>query len=153
MTGGGVPEPLFDTTSLSVESDVFCITPGWFGLFSAFGFKSVKVQLEPGKPKGRQAACLSQVLTRTVIVPEELPCGVVREVGSDRRVEIIAEGPVTANGCMWSLSACETMKILDVPGLYRLTLNDKAATATVQVYVRYYPLDRLSRDPALYFGG
>jgi hypothetical protein len=65
----------------------------------------------------------------------------------------MAEGPVVAGGCEWALSACETMKILDMPGLYRLVLNDPAASATVQIYLRYYPIEYLSRDAALYFGG
>jgi hypothetical protein len=153
MISGGQLIELFNTTTFRQDSELFYITRGWFAVLYAFGFDPIPVEIDPDFPRTAQRACLNYVLTRAETVYEDLPCGVFLEVGANTRVDIIAETPVLTGGCAWHMSACDNMKILDLPGLYRFVLNDPAAAGSVQIYLRYYPLTDRSRVPALDFGG
>lgn len=144
---------LFDGESLTPESDIFYIISGWFGIFTAYGFLDSRVPVDPSLPYVRQQACLNQVHIGSTVYPQEYPCGVVRPVGHGVSLEIAAEGPVITDNCPWHLSACQTVGLLDVPGAYRMVLNDPAAAGVVQIYLKAYPLSNLSRNSALFFGG
>jgi hypothetical protein len=149
-----VPAALFGPESFTAESDLFYVTPGWFAVLSAFGFLPVPVPVDPDRPRVIQRACLYQVQVKAVPdpAPEDLPCGVFLPAPGVR-IEVADEGPVVTGGCPWELSACDTARILDLPGIYRLVLNDPAAAGTVRIYMTFYTLDLQSRNPALHFGG
>ncbi|MDR1872026.1 MAG: hypothetical protein LBS60_08965 [Deltaproteobacteria bacterium] len=144
---------LFDDKSLEQSSELFYITSGWFGVLSAYGFLDISVPIDPDLPWTKQRACLNQVELGNVIIPEDRPCGVINKAGSNSYVEIIAEGPLALHGCPWHLSACHNKAILDIPGTYRLILNDPVAAGSVQIYLKVYPLNSLSKNSALSIGG
>jgi hypothetical protein len=144
---------LFDGTSMVPESDIFFMTPGWFGVFTAFGFPDTELPADPGAFHELPRACLNQVHLGEIKVQEELPCGVYRPAGGDSLVGIMAEGPVMTGGCPWALSACQTVGVLDVPGFYRLILSHPATAGQVQIYLKAYPVQYMTHKPALLFGG
>jgi hypothetical protein len=142
-----VPLALFDWNSVCAMSDIFYISPGWFGVFRAFGFLSNKVPVIAGRAYARQMVCLNQIQLGLVVEDRDMPCGVMRRAGDTQGIEILAEGPVILDSCVWRLSACQTVNVLSLPGAYRLVLNDPAAAGVVQVYLKAYPLTERPNAP------
>jgi hypothetical protein len=155
MTQGyAAPYPVFDGDSADAVSGVFWISEGWVAELMAFDFRDTRVSPEPGRPSVTQAACVRRVLLKGFEPPEpeNLPCGVIPDI-SGYRAEILADGPLVTDGCAWGLSACDNYRLLDIPGGYRLALNDPGAVGQVRVYMVAHPLREWpSRPSRLYFG-
>lgn len=132
---------LFNESTLAEASEFFYVSPGWAGVFSAFGLLARPVPVDPDKFWTVQRFCLMQAFVQSFRIPEDKPCGVASEPGSDYKTMIVAEGPVVKDGCEWSLTACDNVKTLSVPGLYRLVLNDPAALGQASAAVRFFPID------------
>lgn len=144
---------LFDETSVSTESPLFYVTSGWFGVLTGFGFATTRTTVDPELPKVMQKACVK--LVRATYDPEvklDQPCGCFPELPR-ASLAGIQETLAVSGGRVWSLSACDTIALIDVPGVYRLTLNDPAAVGAVTVLLRAMTADSFSRPSALYFGG
>lgn len=143
---------MFDEKSVSAESPLFYVVPGWFGILTGFGFTSGTVAVDDDLPKTAQKACVKLVSLDYELGKLETPCGVFPEIPKAVLLGI-REAPAVSGGRAWSLSACDTIALIDVPGTYRLTLNDQAAVGTVTVTLRAMTADSFSRQSALYFGG
>ena len=144
---------LFDEKSVSVESPLFYVSTGWFGVLAGFGFSSVEVVVDPDLPAVPQRACVKLVhATYDPEVKLDQPCGVFPTLAVATLAGLL-ETPAVSGGKIWSLSACDTIALIDVPGIYRLTLNDPAAVGAVTVLLRAMTADSFSRPSALYFGG
>ena len=155
MRGNGAAFALFDEQSGSLYSPAFYVAPGKAALFQAFGFSSLKREVEPGQAWAKPRVCLRQILYQA---PDALPdlwlvdqvLGVFRE---GLKGQVMAEGPVVTRGCPWSLSACDTMALLDIPGSYRLELNDPESLGEARVYMRALEPEAVPRRSArLYWG-
>ncbi|MDR1314791.1 MAG: hypothetical protein LBQ12_14160 [Deltaproteobacteria bacterium] len=151
-----IPHPIFDSNSLPGEqaSAPFCLTQGWMAEFIAVNFADHPVRPDLGKPTVYQAACLRKILYKNFEMPDTdgAPCGPLPDVAG-RKAEILTEIPVIAGGCPWSISACDNYRLLDLPGVYRLVLNDPDAAGTVSVYMLAHPRSEWpSRPSRLYFG-
>ena len=155
MRGNGAPFALFDEQSASVFSPAFYVAPGKAALFQAFGFETVSREVEPGRAWARPQVCLRQILYQA---PDVLPdlwlvdqvLGVYRE---GLKGLVMAEGQVITHGCAWTLSACDTIALLDIPGSYRLELNDPGSVGQARVYMRALAPEAVPRRSArLYWG-
>ena len=144
-------EILFDESSSSLESAPFYVRTGWFGLLTAFGFQGRKVAVAPGKPKVRPMACVRMIRADYDIDRREAPCGVIRDIPEPFLVSE-REGGVATRGRTWSLSACDTVALIDIPGVYRLVLNDPASLGMVAIYLSAMLAHQMGRPSALYFG-
>jgi hypothetical protein len=153
--GEGAPYPLFDERSVSQHSLPFRVLPGWLAEFQAFGFTAEPRRIEPDQAYTRPAACLWRVLYKAAPLPDypEYLCGPGIMDLSQHQAEVLDEGAIEVNGCQWSLTACRNLALLDLPGNYRLVLNDPAEAGQVRIYMRAYPKTDFNRNSALYFGG
>jgi hypothetical protein len=153
MNGIQAPTALYDDKSFYAESPLFYLSPGYVGVFKAFGFQPGLVLVDPAKPKTTQRACLKQVYWQLAKHEFDRPCGVfptgpeVSQVGG-----AYLEETVMTDGCPWEISACDNHRALDSPGLYRFVLNDPAAVGNVFVLFYAYPAARPIAASAPTFG-
>jgi hypothetical protein len=138
----GVPFKLFDSNSGYPDSEIFYLNPGYHAIVRSYGFYGGNVTPVAGSFATKQQACLKQIY-RT-FKKEELDgaCGVFPSIPSFGLDEYHEE-VVISNGCEWHLSACQTVGVISLPGLYRLSLNDAAAVGNVHIYLTAYPLQML----------
>jgi hypothetical protein len=143
---------LFDGDSKSQYSETFYLVPGWWGLLTAHGFNPDPVVVDPAEPKTLQMACVTRLrmLYDERFVKTECGCGYGREMYPG--MVGFFEDPVVVRGCPWTLSACDTIRVLTVPGLYRLILNDPSAVGEVFVEFDAYTAGTIIRADALSFG-
>ena len=133
----------FGPDSKEIQSSLFTLLPGWEAVALGFGFKGELTELEAGKPKAFQAACLNQVLLKgSGLTVRQEGCGLVAEIPA-HVTEILAEGPVIIDGCPVRVSACDNRVGLPVPGIYRFVLNDPEAVGNVQLFVQAFPKNML----------
>jgi hypothetical protein len=155
MTQGYViPFPVFDECSTDTCSCPFYVSRGWVAELIAFNFATYKIRCHPQRPLVRQAACLNRIIYCNFEPPEiDLqPCGVLPDI-TKYKPEILCETPLSTHGCEWSLSACHNYRLLDLPGAYRLILNDVTAVGIVSVYMLAHPASAMpARSSRLYFG-
>jgi hypothetical protein len=133
----------------------FFVSPGWHAEFLALNFAARLVRPDPELPMVAQAACLYRILYKEFVLPdpERDACGGGFLDMARMQPEILAETPIITGGCPWSLSHCDNFRLLDVPGVYRLVLNDPEAAGTVSVYMTAHPLPPWSLRPSrLYYG-
>jgi hypothetical protein len=142
---------LFDESSTSLESPMFYVDPGWFGVLTAFGFSPVPVSVDADSAKTTQRACVKVVHFDYEIDRGDAPCGVLRDLPR-AVVTAMRETLAVTRGRVWQLSACDTVALIDVPGVYRLTLNDPTAVGTVAIILRAMTADDVPRQSALFFG-
>jgi hypothetical protein len=152
MIGETAPFALFDDKSVSAMSAPFRLLPGHVAEFSAFNFSQFLVQPDADRARVYQGACLHQIHYTSKPLPEYVPCsGVIPDFS--QLGKILVEGPVFVNGCHWSLDACNTLRRLDLPGVYRFILNDPVAAGVVQIYMRVYTTGEItSGNSTVYFG-
>jgi hypothetical protein len=146
-----VPLALFDENSASVMSDLFYVNSGWTGILRAYGFHGLHQEVETGYPRALTMACVNQVQMADFTKRYEAPCGVF--IPADMvDIRIVNEGPVVTDGCNWAVSACHTLALIDIPGVYRLVLNNPSALGSVFVYLQARVSGSMSRASALFFG-
>ena len=139
MRGNGAPFPLFDEQSASVLSPAFHVAPGKAALFQAFDFSAARRQVEEDQPRVAPLVCLRQILYRAPDLAEVMDHWLEEAIGiymAKVKGLVMAEGPVIRDGREWTLSACNTLAVWDLPGSYRLELNDPASVGQVRVYLR-----------------
>lgn len=146
VSSQAIYSPIFTEQSQSVEGPFFYISPGHIIQAQAFGFAEWAARENNALRKVPQAACLEMVLFREGIIPSwETPetrgrCKFIfdlRQYTTD--IEAIEE--VQLHGCGLSLTACNNMMLLHVPGAYRFVLNDATSVGQVRVYLREFTVD------------
>jgi hypothetical protein len=142
---------LFDGSSASGESPLFYVTSGWFGVLTGFGFEPAPVAVASDLPKTMQRACVKLVHLDFEIGRDFAPCGTLPDVPKALLAGLL-EAPAVSRGRAWQLSACDTIALIDVPGIYRLALNDQAAVGAVTVHLKAMTADAMRRPSGLYFG-
>lgn len=137
--------PLWPKGVTTLESALFVVPAGGAVVLTAVGFEQYKTQ-ESGEAKTEQQACVQRVLHE--FTPDALrccdgPCEWIYVLSRPMAREISSE-VVSIGGCGWSLSMCDNLRILGIPGTYRLELNDSAALGVAQVYAELYNIDQIA---------
>jgi hypothetical protein len=146
---------LYGPESSDLASPWFYVAAGWRGALRAFGFQPRPVFVQEGKPKASPMACLKMVWPTYYSDSDELrmehPCGVFRTVSAPV-VASSREEYVYSHGCPWALSACNNFALIDVPGIYRLVLNDPSLLGIVDIRLSVLSAGQLDRASGLFFG-
>lgn len=141
---------LFDHASTSQESRVFAVFPGRAVVLSGFGFSKKQNVVAEGKPIQSQKAIIMKLSFDGSVFPEGCTCeGELPDLSGIVRYQYVED--VTSCG-LWHLSACQNLRILSVPGTYRLRLNDPGAIGNVTVILNEYLNSELGyQPPNMYF--
>lgn len=139
--------PLWGPGNLSMVSSLFVVHPGKCVLLTGANFAAYKSQDDSSKSfRVAQMACVERLLFDYApsILKNARSCDCdwlfdITKVGaSEANAAAVASG-----GCHWTLSACDNMRIVGLPGSYRLRLNDPTATGVVQVYAELYDASQI----------
>jgi hypothetical protein len=153
MSGENTLYHIFDERSVSQESAPFRLLPGHVAEIMAFGFTSQPFRRDPDEAFMQQEACIHRVYYTETELPEYCPCtGLSLPKIADYRGKILIEGHISNKGCFWSLNYCNNLVLIDIPGVYRLILNDPNAPGNVHIYLRSYSKSELPRNSALFIG-
>jgi hypothetical protein len=151
---------LFDEHSISVQSPWFHLFPGNVVQFIAsnFMYDVLDHSVTPPKRKGcRQEASVHQLILNGESLAQITTnvCGCQPQLTSNIGIIDDIELATLGADCLpddWTLTSCNNMRLLDIPGVYRLELNDPDMLGVARVYMRELPEDKLNRPSALYFG-
>lgn len=145
-------DTLFDDGSTDVTSRAFIIAPGSVGILSAWGFKATKEVLGPNEPRSAQQLAIVQKLAFPYgAFPDGNACK-----QSDSPLIVTPDytyaEDVTQCG-LWTLSSCQNLVAMAVPGTYRLQLNDAGALGTVFISLTRYSQSEVGYVPRGIFLG
>lgn len=144
--------PLFTETSIDVNSPFFHITPGEIALLQAFGFANKKDKVDANARTVPQEACLEMLLFKEGVLPAHA-FGSCQILDMDKyRTELLAKETMYHNGCSYSLSACNNIMLLHIPGSYRLVMNDGSAVGNARVYLRVFTKDEFPWNSRFFIG-
>lgn len=134
--------PLFTETSLAVDSPFFTVMPGEIAILQAFGFADVRHKEDPTELTVPQVACLEMLIFKEGVVPSRQvgTCSVMEL--SQFQAQLLARETMRRNGCMFSLSKCNNIMLLNIPGSYQLVMNDATAVGDARVYLRVATYDK-----------
>lgn len=131
---------LWEPDNLTVESSFFLVPPHKCVLLSAVKFEPYKLRTDSSF-RVEQMACVERMLYD--YVPPKNRNGEFVFVPSLVMGKEVASDTVTSGGCYWSLSACDNMKFVGLPGTYRLRLNDPTAVGIAQVYAELFDYEQI----------
>lgn len=142
---------LFNEDSVTVHSPIFTITPDTTAVIHAYGFKMYVDEDITLQPKRRQQAILQQVVLDVGEYPEEtFYCG-TNDLSSLYPEGMLYED-VTGCGAV-CITSCTNRRMLDIPGTYRLELNDDSYVGDVKIFLDIYYKDDTKVPPhATYLG-
>ena len=126
---------LFDAASKDLSSGLIGISPGWAVEITAFGMPEERFPDERlGLVHGR--ACVHKVIMAEG--KEGRPAAGCADVWTvpAKREEILAEGPLMADGCPVYVWAGSNAAWLTLPGMYRLVLSRDEMLGEVQIYAQ-----------------
>lgn len=125
---------LWKPTNKTVFSSVFFVPPGQCCLLYATGLAAERYRESPEEFSAPQCVCVKRLI-HEFKAPRHvnLQCNWIFDMDNSGAEEVSDQLIQTCNGA-WSLSMCNNIGIIGVPGTYRLELNDATAVGTVQVY-------------------
>lgn len=130
--------PLFKPERQSLYSNVFSVPAGQSCVLHAVGLAREKVRTDATEVKVPQQICVHRVLYG--FRPDECDCDsccCVFDMDDVSAKNIVDQPVQTCNG-PWALSECDNLRIIGVPGIYRLELNDPTAIGVAQVFAEMY---------------
>lgn len=135
--------PLWEPTNHTVFSSVFNVPVGYCCILHATDFKSEKYRDDAATFIGPQVVCVKRLVhgfkARRVV---NLQCDWIFDIDNSRAEEVVDQIVQTCDGT-WTLSACNNIGIIGVPGSYRLELNDPTAIGVAQVYAELVKVSEL----------
>lgn len=135
--------PLWEPTNYTVFSSVFNVPVGYCCILHATDFKAEKYRDDAATFIGPQVACVKRLVhefkARRVV---NLQCDWIFDIDNSRAEEVVDQVVQTCDGT-WTLSACNNIGIIGVPGSYRLELNDPTAIGVAQVYAELVKVSEL----------
>lgn len=133
--GNAIYVPLFTETSVDVNSPFFTVAPGEIALLQAFGFADYKDRVDNTEQQVPQEACLEMLLFKEGALPPQKGSCPVRDLDKYRTL-LLAQETMMRDGCYYALSKQNNIMLINIPGSYRLVLNDGTAVGTARVYLR-----------------
>lgn len=145
--------PLFTETSVSVDSPFFTIIPGEIAMLQAFGFADYASREDSTTLQVPQEACLESLLFRESVLPSH-KFGVCQIMDLEKyRTELLAKETVCCNGNCFTLTASNNIMLINIPGTYRLVMNDGTAVGQARVYMRVFTKDEFIWDSKFFLDG
>lgn len=145
-------KPLFTEYSASTTSQPFHINAGEVAIIQAYGFTEFTVDKPEGAPKTTQKACIDKLLWESGPLPSYVECGEPLLSGRSGGSEIVGEEQVYTERCAWTMDACHNIGILNIPGSYRMELNDTGALGIVRIYYMIVSVGAFPWNSKLFFG-
>lgn len=133
---------LWLSDSHSMNSDIFTVPPGKVCVLCAANLAKEKVRVTNAEFKTCQSVCVYRIVHTADAVLEQRGsfCNwVVAAVDVSKVVDEI----LYTNGCCWELNNANNLRIIGVPGTYRLRLNDATAIGVAQVYADLYDVEQI----------
>lgn len=149
--------PLWTPENTTVLSSVFTVHPGKAVVLWAVGFNKYKFRVENEVATPMQA-CLHRLIHD--FSDSSLPsmkdaaqdcCGWIVDVNHISS-ELMADIAVSTMNCLWSLSLCNSVMAVGIPGSYQLELNDATMVGTANVYADLYDIGQVYA-PEIFVGG
>lgn len=124
--------PLWSADNHTLYSDMFNIAPGKVCVLTAANLACEKVRTTDLEFIGPQAVCIHRVIH----MPEAALCKNVTcdWVIAAARGVMVAEDEIPC----WVLTPSDNIRIIGLPGTYRLELNDATAIGVAQVYAELF---------------
>lgn len=129
---------------VSETSSLFVVQPGKCVLLVAIGFDEFATQTE-ASVRVNQMVCVERVMHELVpgaLKPISCDCDWVFNYDRPLAREISSEA-VSVGGCHWTMSKCDNVGIVGLPGTYRLRVNDSTATDHIQVYAEQFDASQI----------
>ncbi len=143
--------PLYGELSNDLHSPFFHVFPGQIAMLQAFGFARDKERVDQAELLQPQQACLEMVMFKeTVNLPTNTCCPVYKldNIGS----EIIGRELMRRGNCVYSMSRCNNIMLLNIPGSYGFVLNDGAALGNLRIYLRTFSKDEFPWNSKFFIG-
>ena len=128
----------------SETSSLFVVHPGKCVLLVAVGLEEYATQTDASF-KTAQMVCVERVIHEFMPgawKPVSCDCDWVFCPDRPLAKEVSSEA-VSVAGCHWTLSQCDNVGIVGLPGTYRLRLNDPTATDHIQVYAELFDASQI----------
>lgn len=131
--------PLWKNTNKTEFSSVFSVPPGQVCVLFASGLQKYKYRVDASEVQVPQVFCVRRLLHNFTFPVDKanLPCGWIFDTEKSGADEIIDE-IVRSCSDPWQLSMCSNLRVIGVPGTYRLELNDTTAIGKAQVFAELY---------------
>lgn len=145
-----MPVALWSEANHTMFSDMFAIAPGKVCLLYASGLEKEKVRVTDAEFKTCQTVCVRRVIhmAEGVLSKRDTWCDwVITAVDVEKVVDDLVQ---SCNVC-WELSHANNLRIIGVPGTYRLELNDATAIGVAQVYADLFDARQLPEQIAHLF--
>lgn len=152
--------PLWLPDNNTIHSAAFEVKEGMAVTLFAVGLEMFKMRESSQETQTEQCICVSRILrdyeaksVRKIGPAMNIcDCGFIFDATWLTEIELIEE-VVTSGGCPWRLTQCDNFRILAVPGVYRLHLNDDTAIGKAQVYAEQYAIGNIPQQASsLFFG-
>lgn len=142
--------PLWPVGSTSMYSDIINIAPGKVCVIYASGLEIERCRTSNDEFKGPQAICVRKLIHAAdmVLVRRSTWCD---WVVTPTNAATVMDDVVQVSGCCWELTHNNNLRIIGVPGTYRLELNDCTAIGTAQAYADLYSVEQLPHNIAHLF--
>lgn len=134
--------PLWPERSTSQFSDILNIAPGKVCVLYASGMQAERCRVSDDEFKVPQSVCVRKIVhsVDTALVHRSTWCD---WVVTPKNVLAVVDDIVETDGNCWELTLSNNLRIIGVPGTYRLELNDCTAIGVVQVYADLYNVEQL----------
>lgn len=154
--------PLWLPGNNTLHSAAFEVEIGKAVVLFATGLEQYKVRQDSKEAQDIQRICVSRILRDYAPEPEPMrrvgpamnmcDCGFIFNATWPTEIEVVEE-VITSNGCAWQLTQCDNLRIVVVPGMYRLHLNDETVIGKAQVYAEQYDIENIPQQAgSLFFG-
>lgn len=141
--------PLWEEGNSTTQSASFSVASGKVVALFAVGLERYKVRESHSGVQDKQRLCVNRIISEyneesvRVKLPPTSACDCFIFEASYMNEIALTEEPVVSGGKPWQLTVCDNFRIIGVPGVYRLHLNDDTAIGKVQVYAEQYDIQEL----------
>jgi hypothetical protein len=126
--------PLWDDKNLTLYSSVFNIPTGQVGVLLASNMRAWNHRTDAREARTQQRVCVRRLLHEWK--GEEFPApGFVVDPDVVKADKIVDTFIWTDCRCPWSMTMKSNIRIIGIPGHYRLELSDSTVIGVVQVYL------------------
>lgn len=128
----------------TLTSSLIYVPPRKCVLLAAVDFAEFKFSQEASF-RTKQCVCVERLVYD--MLPEQLGvqrsgCDWVYELTRPLAAEV-GVLTVATGGCPWMLDSCDNLRIIGLPGTYRLRLNDSTAIGTAQVFAEQFDYNQI----------
>lgn len=131
--------PLWGPRNKTIYSDLFNVPMGKIAVLFATGFERERVRVDNSEFASPQAACVRRIIHSSGL--SYTRTGTCEWVASATDAAEVGDEAVQTCGACWMLTQDNNLRIIGVPGTYRLELNDATAVGVMQVYVDLVPVE------------